>query len=246
MVVFIEFKISKAGIKYRNDGGVQMSIKFQDIRRGVINLYRREILRDGPLLEAKRWFRDDGDATLRLDYPLNADSVVVDLGGYKGDWAQQIYDRYSCNVHVFEPHPRFYQECRQRFDTNDNVSVYNYGLSNSEGKFSISDDGDASSFAKVGRNGPSIDCNLRSAHEAFGDIGLSDIDLLKINIEGGEFQVLPNLFRNEWMARIRFLQIQFHTVGNFKSERDSIRKQLSVTHSEQWCYEFVWEGWARN
>jgi hypothetical protein len=23
-------------------------------------------------------------------------------------------------------------------------------------------------------------------------------------------------------------------------------RQLSITHSEQWCYEFFWEGWVRN
>lgn len=222
-----------------------MSVRFQDIRRGIKNLYRREILRDRPLLEAKRWFGDRGDTTLRLDYPLNAESIVVDLGGYKGAWAQEIYDRYSCNVHIFEPHPRFYEECRQRFLSIDNVTVHDYGLSDSDGTFFISDDDDASSFSLESHSGTNIECKLRNAHEAFSDIQLSYIDLIKINIEGGEFQVLPVLIENEWMKCIQFLQIQFHTVGNYKSERDFIREQLSITHAEQWCYEFVWEGWAR-
>ena len=29
-----------------------------------------------------RWLADNGDYTKRLDYSLNSDSVVVDLGGY--------------------------------------------------------------------------------------------------------------------------------------------------------------------
>ena len=32
--------------------------------------------------DVDRWFGDNGDHTLRLDYPLNEDSVVLDLGGY--------------------------------------------------------------------------------------------------------------------------------------------------------------------
>lgn len=222
-----------------------MSISFRDVRRGLKNLYRREILRDHPLLEAKRWFRDCGDTTLRLEYPLNAENVVVDLGGYKGDWAQEIYDKYGCSVHIFEPHPQFYEECRKRFSSVDKVTVYKYGLSNSDGLFLISDNDDASSFLHARTQGQGIECKLRNAHTAFTEIGLSHIDLLKINIEGGEFQVLPVLLENDWIQRIRFLQIQFHTVGNFKSERESIRNQLSLTHVEQWCYDFVWEGWAR-
>ena len=222
-----------------------MSMKYRDIRRGIKNLYRREILRDRPLLEAKRWFRDRGDSTLRLNYPLTTESVVADLGGYKGVWAQQIYNKYNCNIHIFEPHPQFYAECRQRFQSTDKVTVHDYGLSDSDGKFFISDDGDASSFSHTNHRGQGIECKLRIAHEAFSDIGLSHIDLLKINIEGGEFQVLPILIENDWMKRIRFLQIQFHTVGDYKSERDFIREQLSITHAEQWCYEFVWEGWEQ-
>lgn len=48
--------------------------------RGLKNLYRREVLRDGSLLEARRFFRENGEAR-RLDYPLGPESVVVDLGG---------------------------------------------------------------------------------------------------------------------------------------------------------------------
>ena len=34
--------------------------------------------------DVDRWFADRGDQTLRLDYDLNENSVVLDLGGYHG------------------------------------------------------------------------------------------------------------------------------------------------------------------
>ena len=32
----------------------------------------------------ERWFKDNGDETHRLNYNLNKNSLVIDLGGYLG------------------------------------------------------------------------------------------------------------------------------------------------------------------
>ena len=43
-------------------------------------------IREGRLMvffDQDRWLADNGDYTKRLDYSLNSDSVVVDLGGYR-------------------------------------------------------------------------------------------------------------------------------------------------------------------
>lgn len=219
--------------------------KTKRIMRGIGNVYRREIMRDRPLLEAKRWFRDQGDKTLRLNYPLTKDDVVVDLGGYVGDWASEIHDRFGCTVHLFEPVPALYTRCNERFAQTPNVYVHQYGLSEKDGVFAITDDGDASSFISLEKTGTHIECELRAANTALKALGVTHIDLLKLNIEGGEYEVLPILFAHGWLQRINFFQIQFHTVGDYKAQRDALRAALSETHTEQWCYEFVWEGWAR-
>lgn len=217
----------------------------QVVRRLKI-LYHREILRDGPLLEAKRWFRDKGDQTLRLDYPLDEKSVVVDLGGYIGDWASAIHSRYGSTVHVFEPVPSLHQKCVDRFAGNPKLHAHCYGLSDKNGMFAATDDADASSFVSLEKSDRQISCELKSAPEALAALGIDHIDLLKINIEGGEYEVLPALIEAGWIPRIRFLQIQFHTVGNdYEAARDSIRAELEKTHDEEWCYRFFWEGWRR-
>lgn len=38
----------------------------------------------------KEWIALNGDNTLRLDYPLDEQSVVIDLGAYHGDWTKKI------------------------------------------------------------------------------------------------------------------------------------------------------------
>ena len=36
---------------------------------------------------------------------LGPDSVVFDLGGFRGEWSERIFARYLSTIHIFEPHP---------------------------------------------------------------------------------------------------------------------------------------------
>jgi hypothetical protein len=62
--------------------------------------------------EIERWFSDSGDVYRRLNYPeMNNNSLVMDLGGYIGNFTESIYSRYNCKVMVFEPVNRYYNIC---------------------------------------------------------------------------------------------------------------------------------------
>ncbi|WP_163835751.1 FkbM family methyltransferase, partial [Pseudomonas viridiflava] len=76
------------------------------------------------------------------------------------------------------------------------------------------------------------------------ELGTDKIDLMKINIEGGEFEVLPALIDAQYIYKITNLQIQFHdSIEHAKEKRDRLRDQFKLTHQETWNYEFVWENW---
>jgi FkbM family methyltransferase len=209
-------------------------------------IFRREILRDAFLLEIKRWLRDDGDNTLRLNYPLGRESVVWDLGGYHGDFAAEISHRYECCILVFEPVPKFHAHCVARLGSNPHILCLPFGLSREAGWFNISDSEDASSFIRADKDAGSVRAELRPAADMFEQLGVEQVDLLKINIEGGEFDVLPALIDAGLMARVRYLQVQFHNfVPDAENKRDEIRRGLAETHRELWNYAFVWECWER-
>jgi len=211
----------------------------------IARLFKREILRDSFLLEVKRWFKDDGDNTLRLDYPLDENSVVWDLGGYQGDFAAQIYQRYRCQVYVFEPMPSFYEKCAARFVGNNNIHCLKFGLSDKAGWFDISNSDDASSFVRGNPASGSQQAELRPVIDMFDVLNLNRVDLLKINIEGGEYDVLPALIESGLISRVRYIQIQFHDfIPGAREKRDAIRAALGDTHVEMWNYPFVWESWA--
>lgn len=207
-------------------------------------LYRRYIRREPFLLEAARWFRDKGDETLRLNYPLTQENIVFDLGGYHGDFAAAIHERYGCKVYIFEPVPEFYQKCVTRFQGNHQIVCLNYGLSSADGWLDIGLAENASSFASPHAKGAMQRVQVRSVVECIRELNIDRIDLMKINIEGGEFDVVPAIIESNDIRKVRYLQVQFHNfVDHAAKRRTAIRDQLENTHMEMWNYEFVWESW---
>lgn len=214
------------------------------LKQKISTAFKAYVLRDPQLLEVRRWLKDEGDRTLRLDYPLSADSVVFDLGGYHGDFAASMVERFDCHVHIFEPVPEFAKMCASRFANNNKVYVLPFGLSSTHGEFRISTAADGSSLVRADPATESILVQVRSFGEYVKLAGIEKIDLMKINIEGGEYEVLPHVIEQGWIERIANLQIQFHDfVDDHLAKREAIRAQLASTHSETWCYRFVWENW---
>lgn len=220
---------------------------FSKIKNKLTFLYRRHVLREPFLLQVSRWFEDKGDETLRLDYPLTPESIVFDVGGYNGDFAAELSKRFGCKVYIFEPVPEFYQRCVNRFENNKKITCFNYGLSSANGFLDIGLAENASSFSSPHATGETQKVQIRSIVECIKELNINKIDLMKINIEGGEFDVLPAIIKSGDIAKIHYLQVQFHNfVNNASALRADIRNQLAYTHTEMWNYEFVWESWKQN
>lgn len=213
------------------------------LARKINHLYKLYILRDPFLCNVKKWFADQGDETLRLDYPLNTDSVVFDVGGYLGDYADAIHKKFGCRVYVFEPVPMFYEECVKRFNNNPSITCFNYGLSSVSGWFEMRLDDNGSSFKTI-EGGTLQQAQIRAISEVISDLDINKIDLIKINIEGGEFDLLPAIIDSGLINRIKYVQVQFHNfITHAVENRLAICNSLEKTHREMWNYEFVWESW---
>ena len=212
----------------------------------LFHLYKLHIVKDEFTMEVTRWFEDKGDETLRLNYPeLTQDSVVFDLGGYVGDFAFEINQKYGSKVYLFEPHPKFFEICDKRFSNNTNIIPLNYGLSDIDGIFHLSDSVDGSSFLNPNHKGKKLlNCKLRDFFKVLEDLKISKIDLMKINIEGGEYPLLQYISDKNKLEIVDQYQIQFHNfIDEAESKRNSIIKSLGDSHHQTWCYKFVWENW---
>lgn len=192
------------------------------------------------------WFLDKGDKTLRLDYPLNENSVVFDLGGYEGQWASDIFSKYCCFIHVFEPVEKFANQIEHRFAKNKKIFVHQFGLSDADKKLEIFIDGDrSSSFKTKDNNGQYIE--IIRAMDFVRKHEISIVHLMKINIEGGEYDLLEHLLESGFISNITNIQVQFHDfVPNAEERMNKIQHELSKTHFLTYQYPFVWENWQKN
>lgn len=176
---------------------------------------------------------------------LKPGDIVLDVGGYHGDWAEEMASRYGVIVHVFEPHPRFVEMLRTRFKDRDDVKVHSFAIGAKDDELHLSDDEDASS-ALVSK-GQIVKGAVRHAGDLFNDLGLTDVAAVKVNIEGGEYDLLPALIDHGLIKRIDYLTVQFHRYSeDHVRARDEIRKALSETHICHWEFPFIWEEWARD
>lgn len=169
----------------------------------------------------------------RYDYPLTKDSLVIDVGGYEGRFAETINQRFNCRVVLFEPCQQFLVNIDKRLGGNSAIDIHPFSVGRLNGPKIIHVKGDSTGeFA----DGPTITTRTVAA-----DV-LPDSDLLKLNCEGGEFDILEKLLDTNTAQRHRNIQVQFHPVAPDAAKRyANIRSRLLATHrltfDEPWCWQ---------
>ena len=222
------------------------------IRRKSSNLLRRcgnglyqiasWIYKSAQQKSVAQWFAHNGDKTHRLGYELDKNSLVFDLGGYRGQWTSDIYSMYCCTIHVFEPVIEFADKIEQRFLRNERIFVHKFGLSNKNQKVQLAVSGTSSSLYKQGND--IREARLVRAIDFVQENHIEKIDLLKINIEGAEYDLLEHLIDSRFVKAIKNIQVQFHDfVPEAEQRMLMIQKELEKTHYLTYQYVFVWENW---
>lgn len=194
---------------------------------------------------------------MRYDYKLDKNSVVLDFGGFTGGFAEKIIAKYGCKVYAYEAVKRYYQQMIDK--KNQNIIAFNYGVSTANGNASIHvcDEGSAiGNYAEQKKKNDKNDSYQRNvakfAHEPPEIIKIRDVveilneynhvDLLKINIEGVEYEILPRLISTGQINKIDNIQVQFHDfVHNADNIHDNIVSELKKTHDL--VFESMW-NWA--
>jgi FkbM family methyltransferase len=192
------------------------------------------------------WRDVDGDRTLRFEYPLSSESLVFDVGGFHGDWTAELVARFLCRVEIFEPVSNFANQLEHRFSGNDRVNVNRFGLSAATGTADLDLRGESSSMVVRWHAADTEAVQIVDIAAYMDGLGDRDVDLMKINIEGAEYDLLDRVLALGLADRFRFLQIQFHDdVENAHDRMRTIQAGLAATHEPAWQYPFIWESWER-
>lgn len=101
---------------------------------------RKRLAASGPIGD---FYRAGGNDLIQDDLPLEQDGLVIDAGGYHGEWTAEMLTRYGCHSELFEPVPAFAKQCRVRYQHNARVRVHQAALggSNRTTQFSFAENG---------------------------------------------------------------------------------------------------------
>lgn len=173
---------------------------------------------------------------------LGSESVVFDVGGYKGWWSSHILESYGSNIYIFEPVREFYNILVDRFYGNPKIKIFNFGLSDHSETTKINKDGDESSFYKTDKEQEEVE--IRDIVDFIAEQQIEKIDLISINIEGGEYALLNRMLENPDV--FSEIQVQFHDFyPEAEKLRDDIREKLREKYNETYNYPFIWECWKK-
>jgi FkbM family methyltransferase len=145
---------------------------------------------------------------------LRADSVVVDVGlGEDVSFSRSLMDAYGCRVHGFDPTPRAIEYVKSLACSN--LVLHEYGVAARSGRatFYLPNDESHVSGSLVHEQHLGqrrIEVNLLSLADVFRMIGAERIRLLKVDIEGAEYELLGSAEFGDCAPRVDIICIEFH------------------------------------
>ena len=159
------------------------------------------------------------------------------------NWAKELWWKYGCRIFVFEPVKKFAHDIAMNLhpEMTGAVTIINRGLGSYPRWEAFSVHGD--STGAFSKNGPFETVEIL----AIGPIIESwpEIALLKLNVEGMEYEILEALIAQDLMPRIVNLQVQFHRIPGSDRLIEEITQGLKQTHELVYHEPYCWEGWKR-
>ena len=143
---------------------------------------------------------------LNLEH-INNKSTILDIGANIGDVTNVIMKKYDPNIYCYEPNIICYNYMLKRFKKNSKIKIFNFAVSNFSGKTylyfhkkaaNITEFNERSSLKKE-KDGldinKKIEVNCINIKEVLENH--NQIDLIKIDIEGSEYEVMPEIIKNK-------------------------------------------------
>jgi FkbM family methyltransferase len=180
-----------------------------------------------------------------MKFELRESPVIFDLGGYLGDWTQIAKEYYdNSTIYVFEPVKKNYDIIVNRFINDNSVKVFNFGLSDKNDTVKISLTGDSSSM-HISDDSNCEDVEIKDIREFLFENNIFSVDLIKINIEGEEYNLLEYLSSSTELNIFENYLVQFHKfVDDYENRRNKILTNISQYYDRLFNYEMIFEGWT--
>tara|TARA_B100000579_G_C22573864_1_gene730211 strand:- start:125 stop:763 length:639 start_codon:yes stop_codon:yes gene_type:complete len=174
---------------------------------------------------------------------INSDSIVLDIGANIGNVTDFIFKKYNCNIFSYEPNITCYDYMKKRFANNKKIRIYNYAISNFSGVGSLyfhrfsrgTNDEKYIESATLRSDKDSIDINknikvkIVNIKEILNEH--KNIDLIKIDIEGAEYQIMPELIKNRHLIKMVICELHGDPEGK-KLDNETKNKKFMNEYFE--------------
>lgn len=155
--------------------------------------------------------------------PEKADTVV-DIGAHIGMFsiksAKKVSDQGE--VFAFEPYSRNYKmlEINKKLNGLDNLNTLNFavGSHNGKAKLSVSKENTGAHSIVYG-NGHLEEVEVKALHNIVNGLGIKHIDLVKMDCEGSEYEIIPNMDQ-EVLDKIDKIVLEEHRTEKTKKKFD--------------------------
>ena len=155
--------------------------------------------------------------------------IIIDGGGNIGLSALYFKKIYpQSNITIFEPDPKIFLILKTNIQSNDleNINILNFGLYSSDGKVNFAPD--HTDGGKIQNNGSS-EIQVKKLSSYIN----TEVDLLKLDIEGSESTVLEELDSSEKFRHIREIILEWHS---FSRTKQDLGKMLSILEKNNYKY----------
>ena len=198
------FHVDVFNSKMKNIGSLQHRIKPIEIKKPVMDISDKEPI----FMNYEEFFIDRVYDSL----PIENQGVVLDIGANVGLWTKFILSKGADKVYCFEPNLKAIDHLKATLRNDKNTQVIEKAVYKEKAtlQFYIDDANSlVSSLIPESGKSPSYNVDAITLEEAINLTGHSTINLVKIDIEGAEFEIIENL-KPELAERIDSFLIEYH------------------------------------
>ena len=176
---------------------------------------------------------DYGGWWVRPDW-MDADAVVFSVGlGFDVSFDLAMIERFGCLVHGFDPTPKS-TEWLRRQTLPPQFRYYELGLADYDGEMFFALPGEHPDWdsyvattpdTKIAQSAAhSAHCQVRRLHTLTRLIGTPRLDVLKMDIEGAEYDVITDMLAGDIRPRQLLFEShhRYHFSGNLPRARDTV------------------------
>jgi len=123
-------------------------------------------------------------------FQIEPGDVVIDGGAFEGFYTFDCFNRGASRVFAFEPLPIMVEALRKNFGNKDKLKIYQaVGSLDAKNTLHLNKEGSAV-HGRMEGHGKQLDINIRTVDSVVAENGNPAIDIIKLDIEGSEFDCL--------------------------------------------------------